>query len=123
MEPRDNVWSRFYEAEAFIRAETLATAAIGSRSSHEPLLDELQAACDWLLQAKTPKKHAERLVSLVAMILAIGEGSLETVATMIEEAKLESAGHLTIEADPEAIRDTMLVLLGNQVESLRKQLG
>jgi hypothetical protein len=115
-----DVWAGLYEAEAFLQAQRLMAAAIGASLGHEALLGQLAEVSEWVFADDADSEQiAERFTRFTAMLLLLGKEGNELFATLVEEALTPKAD----EADPEAIRTTMLHVLDGVSERLLEQIG
>ena len=73
----------------------------------------------WALTPDDPAESAERLVDLLAALVAIGWAGMNTFATMVEESRI---GGQDAVADPEDVRNTAMLLLTRYAGTLREQL-
>lgn len=116
---KDNVWGGLYEDDAFNRAENVYATSLGAGVTHETILAELEEAAVWALTPDDPAESAERLVDLLAALVAIGWAGMNTFATMVEESRI---GGQDAVADPEDVRNTAMLLLTRYAGTLREQL-
>ena len=115
-----DVWAELYDPDAFLRAQRLMAAAIGTSAGYEALLGQLGDVSEWVFADDTDSDQiAERFTRFTAMLLLLGKEGNELFATLVEEALTPSdAG-----ADPEAIRTTMLHVLDGVADRLLEQIG
>jgi hypothetical protein len=115
-----DVWAELYDAEAFLRAQRLMAAAIGTSIGYEALLGQLGEVSEWVFADEADSDQiAERFTRFTAMLLLLGKEGNELFATLVEEALTPSEAG----ADPEAIRTTMLYVLDGVAERLLEQIG
>ena len=114
----DVVWGRLHETEAFIKAQNVVAASIGTPAA---LLEEIEDIALWVLKDTDSDQQSKRLVHVCSAFALLAFNSIEVFARQIEESKLEVAG-TPGEPDDEAMRDTMLYLLNTYAANLRQEL-